>query len=88
MNFVYLQNCITFPDKALLLLFLINTSSYVVILMISAQTIYQWYIYIYIYIYILNRLIDQVGRVFVNCPGGLGSISSNVIPKTLKIVLT
>ncbi len=32
-------------------------------------------------------LIGQVGRVFANVLGDLGSISSHVIPKTLKIVL-
>ena len=33
------------------------------------------------------KTIDQVGRVFANCPVGLGSISGRVIPKTLKVVL-
>ena len=32
-------------------------------------------------------LIDQVGRVFANDPGDLGSIPGHVIPKTLKMVL-
>ena len=32
-------------------------------------------------------LIGLVGRVFTNGPGDLGSISSQVIPKTLKMVL-
>ena len=35
----------------------------------------------------INRLIDQVSRVFANGPGDLGSIPGRVIPKTLKIVL-
>ena len=38
---------------------------------------------IYIYIYIIG----QVGRVFANGPGDLGSIPSRVIPKTLNMVL-
>ena len=33
------------------------------------------------------RLIDQVGRVFANCPGDLGSIPGRIRPKTFKIVL-
>ena len=45
----------------------------------------RWRSYIYIYIY--NRLIGQVGRVFANGPGNLGSISGPVIPKTLKMAL-
>ena len=32
-------------------------------------------------------LIGQVGRVFANGPGDLGSIPGHVIPKTLKMVL-
>ena len=35
----------------------------------------------------LNRLIDQVERVFVNGLVDLGSIPGRVIPKTLKTVL-
>ena len=34
-----------------------------------------------------NRLIDLVGRVFPNDPGGRGSIPGRVIRKTLKMVL-
>ena len=34
-----------------------------------------------------NRLIGQVGRVFANCPGDLGSIPGRIIQKTLKMVL-
>ena len=34
-----------------------------------------------------DRLIGLVSRVFANSPGDLYSISSHVIPKTLKIVL-
>ena len=30
----------------------------------------------------INRLIGLVGRVFVNGPGDLGSITGRVIPKT------
>ena len=48
-------------------------------------------IYIYIYIYIIyiqrerdNRLIAQVGRVFANGPGDMGSIPGRVIPKKFK----
>ena len=33
------------------------------------------------------HLIGQVGRVFANGPGDLGSIPGRVIPKTLKMVL-
>ena len=33
------------------------------------------------------QLIDQVGRVFANGLGDLGSIPGSVIPKTLKMVL-
>ena len=51
------------------------------------------YIYIYIYIYIYykgklytyvvsNWLICQVGRVFANGPGDMGSIPGRVIPNT------
>ena len=35
----------------------------------------------------LPFLIGQVGRVFTNGPGDLGSIPGQVIPKTLKMVL-
>ena len=35
----------------------------------------------------LNRLIGQVGRVFANGLGDLGSIPGRVLPKTLKMVL-
>ena len=35
----------------------------------------------------LNQLIGLVDRVFANGSGDLGSISSRVIPKTLKMVL-
>ena len=35
----------------------------------------------------INWLIGQVGRVFINGPGDLGSISGRVIPKTFKMVL-
>ena len=34
-----------------------------------------------------NRLIGLVGRVFANGPGDLGSITSRIIPMTLKMVL-
>ena len=41
--------------------------------------------------YSLSRLgrhtVGQVGRVFANGPGDLGSILGRVIPKTLKMVL-
>ena len=37
--------------------------------------------------YIFNRLIGLVGRVLANGPGDLGSISGQVIPKTLKMVI-
>ena len=33
------------------------------------------------------QLICQVGRVFANGPGDMGSIPGRVIPKTLKMVL-
>ena len=33
------------------------------------------------------HLIGQVGRVFTNGPGDLGSIPSCIIPKTFKMVL-
>ena len=36
---------------------------------------------------LLQTLIGQVGRVFANGPGDLGSIWGRVIPKTLKMVL-
>ena len=39
------------------------------------------------YYKLANRLIGQVGRVFANGPGDLGSIPGRVIPKTLKMVL-
>ena len=39
------------------------------------------------YLFYYNLFIDQVGRVFANSPGDLGSISSRVIPKTFKMVL-
>ena len=35
----------------------------------------------------LNRLIGLVGWVFVNGPGDRGSLSGQIIPKTLKMVL-
>ena len=44
------------------------------------------YIYTLIYVHIY-RLIGQVGRVFTNGPGDLGSIPGHIIPKTLKMVL-
>ena len=34
-----------------------------------------------------DRLIGQVGSVFANGPGDLGSIPGRVLPKTLKMVL-
>ena len=34
-----------------------------------------------------DRLFGQVGRVFANDPGVMGSVSGRVIPKTLKMVL-
>ena len=34
-----------------------------------------------------NRFVIPVGRVFANGPGGLGSMTVRVIPKTLKMVL-
>ena len=34
-----------------------------------------------------NRLIGQVGRVFTNGPGDLGSFPGRVIPNTFKMVL-
>ena len=34
-----------------------------------------------------SQLIGQVGSVFVNGPGDLGSIPGHVIPRTLKMVL-
>ncbi len=36
---------------------------------------------------VLSNLIGQVGRVFANAPGDLGSIPGCVMPKTLKMVL-
>ena len=39
------------------------------------------------YILTLVLLIDQVGRVFANGPGGIGSILGRVILKILKMVL-
>ena len=36
---------------------------------------------------LLYRFIGQVGRVFANDPGDLGSIPDRIIPKTLKMVL-
>ena len=39
-----------------------------------------------IYIY-QNRLINQVGSVFANSLGEVGSIPCHVIPKTFKMVL-
>ena len=36
---------------------------------------------------LLYRLISQVGRVFANGLGDLGSIPGRVMPKTLKMVL-
>ena len=35
----------------------------------------------------MQRLVGQVGRVFANGPGDLGSIPGRVIPKTFKMVL-
>ena len=35
----------------------------------------------------MHRLIGQVGRVFSNGPGDLGSVPGHIIPKTLKMVL-
>ena len=36
---------------------------------------------------LVNRLIDLMGKVFINGPGDLGSIPGSVIPKTLKLYL-
>ena len=36
---------------------------------------------------LIYRLIGQLGRVFANGPGDLGSIPGRVIPKTLKMAL-
>ena len=35
----------------------------------------------------VTLIIGLVGKVFANGPGGLGSITGRVIPKTLKIIL-
>ena len=46
--------------------------------------------FLYIWSYISNNLvyfIGQVGRLFANGPGDLGSILGRVIPKTFKMVL-
>ena len=43
--------------------------------------------HIYIYMYVFNQLMGQVGRVFTNGPGNLGSIPGCVIPETLKMIL-
>ena len=48
---------------------------------ISYDDNYYANIYIYIYIYI-----GQVGRVFTNSLGDLGSIPARVIPKTIKMI--
>ena len=45
------------------------------------------YGYIYIYIYIYIRAIGLMSRVFANGPEDWGSIPSQVIPKTQKMVL-
>ena len=45
------------------------------------------YLYLIIIICKHSRLIDQVGRVFANGPGDLGSIPGRVVPKTLKMIL-
>ena len=37
--------------------------------------------------YIDDRLIGQVGRVFANGPGDVGSIPGRVIPKPIKMIL-
>ena len=44
-------------------------------------------IFVYIYVANIYQLIGQVGRVFANGLGDLGSIQGRVIPKTLKMVL-
>ena len=46
-----------------------------------------FYLLIIFIVEFYNRLIHQVGRVFANDPGDLGSIPGHVIPKTLKMVL-
>ena len=49
-------------------------------------TTWWWWWYIYIYV-VKEYIYMQVGRVFANGPGDLGSIPGRVIPKTLKMVL-
>ena len=39
----------------------------------------------YIFMYTLKY--SLVGRVFVNCPGDVGSIAGRVIPKNLEMLL-
>ena len=36
---------------------------------------------------LFNHVFGQVGRLFADGPGDLGSIPGHVIPKTLKVVL-
>ena len=47
----------------------------------------KWWVILLEFTMILIRLMDQVGRVFANGPGDLGSIPGHVITKTLKMVL-
>ena len=42
--------------------------------------------YSHFYFLVFNQLIGLVDRVFTNVPGHVGSISSRLIPKTLKTV--
>ena len=44
-------------------------------------------IIIFKWLYSFNRAIGLMSRVFVNGPGGQGSIPGRVIPKTQKMVL-
>ena len=51
---------------------------------IEASSFYAFNFFVSTTIY---RLIGQVGRVFANDPGDMGSVPDRVIPKTFKIVL-
>ena len=46
----------------------------------------RWTFYVSTSLFLYGSLIDQVGRVFANCLGDLGSMPGRVIPKTFKMV--
>ena len=79
------------PITIIIIITIYHYLLYIIIYHFILYILYHMYytcLYIYnIYMILVYRLISLVGRVFVNGPGGWGSIPGRVIQKTLKMVL-